>query len=220
MKPRYPLMQTYDQLPDRIPLYRLENALLPGGELPVELSKPVDLALFLHALRNDQLIGMVQPRHNDPAVDSYATGCAGRIRQYRERKDGRLNIMLTGLCRYRILEKEQQPDGYPVARVDWRGFENDFENELVDAMVTEKFKHDLRHYFERFEMQVDWEVLEKLPIEQVANNLVLILNLDRDSKQLLLEASTVAERLDLFSAFLRGKQAPIRAASPRLGYVN
>jgi Lon protease-like protein len=163
---------------------------------------------------------MVQPRYDHSAVNCYATGCAGRIRQYRERKDGRLNIMLTGLCRYRILEKEQQPDGYPVASVDWRGFENDFESERVDAVLIEKFKHNLRHYFERFEMQVDWEVLEKLPIEQVVNNLVLIVNLDRDSKQRLLEASTVAERLGLFSALLQGKQAPIRAASPQRGYVN
>jgi Lon protease-like protein len=213
-------MQSFDQLPDRIPIYRLENALLPGGELPVELSKPVDLALFLHALRNDQLIGMVQPRHANSAVDSYSTGCAGRIRQYRERKDGRLNIMLTGLCRYRIVEKEQQPDGYPVARVDWRGFENDLENERVEAVVIENFKHDLRSYFERFQMQVDWEVLDKLPIEQVVNNLVLIVNLDRESKQLLLEACTVAERLRMFSALLKGKETPIQAASPQRGYVN
>ena len=115
---------------------------------------------------------------------------------------------------------EQQPDGYPVARVDWRGFKNDFENEKVDAVVIEKFKHDLRNYFERFQMQVNWEVLEKLPIEQVVNNLVLVVNLDRDSKQLLLEATTVSERLRLFSALLQGKQGPIWAASPQRGYVN
>jgi len=220
MKPRYPLMQSFDQLPDRIPIYRLENALLPGGELPVEISRPVDLALFLHALRTDQLIGMVQPRQDDSAVDSYAIGCAGRIRQYRERKDGRLNIMLTGLCRYRIVEQEQQPDGYPVATVDWRGFKNDLESERVDAVVVEKFKHDLRNYFERFQMQVDWEVLEKLPIEQVVNNLVLIVSLDRDSKQRLLETSTVAERLGLFSTLLQGKEDPIRTASPQRSYMN
>ena len=121
-----------------------------------------------------------------------------------------------------VRHRQGQPVGrrLQAASVDWRGFENDFESERVDAVVIEKFKHNLRHYFERFEMQVDWEVLDKLPIEQVVNNLVLIVNLDRDSKQLLLEASTVAERLGLFSALLQGKQAPIRAASPQRGYVN
>ena len=213
-------MQTFDQLPDQLPIYRLENALLPGGELPVELCKPVDLALFLHALRTDQLVGMVQPRRENSAVNSYSTGCAGRIRQYRERKDGRLNIMLTGLCRYRIVEEEQQPGGYPVARVDWRGFENDFENEMVETVVIEKFQHDLRSYFERFQMQVDWKVLDKLPIEQVVNNLVLIVNLDRESKQLLLEAPTVADRLRLFSVLLQSKEAPIQTASSQSAYVN
>ena len=213
-------MQSFAQLPDRLPIYRLENALLPGGELPVELYKPVDVALFLHALRNDQLVGMVQPRRGNPEVNSFLTGCAGRIRQYRERKDGRLNIMLTGLCRYRIVEEEQQPDGYPVASVDWRGFENDFENETVETVVIENFHHDLRSYFERFQMQVDWKVLDKLPIEQVVNNLVLIVNLDRESKQLLLEALTVADRLRLFSVLLQRKEAPIQTASSQSAYVN
>jgi Lon protease-like protein len=88
MKPKYPLMQTFDKLPKQIPIYILENALLPGGELPLELSKPDDLALFLSAVKTDQLIGMVQPQHNNPEGGIYQIGCAGRIRQYRERKDG------------------------------------------------------------------------------------------------------------------------------------
>ena len=66
MKPRYPLIQTFDKLPEQLPIYTLENALLPGGELPLELSAPADLALFLHALKTDQLIGMVQPQRNKP----------------------------------------------------------------------------------------------------------------------------------------------------------
>ena len=103
MKPKYPFIQTFDKLPEQLPIHTLENALLPGGELPLELSDPADLALFLGALKTDQLIGMVQPRRNNPEQRIYQTGCAGRIRQYRERKDGRLNIMLTGVCRYRII---------------------------------------------------------------------------------------------------------------------
>jgi len=97
MKPKSPFIQTFDKLPEKLPIYPLENALLPGGELLLELYEPDDLALFLCALKTDQLIGMVQPEHNDQEGFIYQIGCAGRIRQYRERKDSKLNIMLTGI---------------------------------------------------------------------------------------------------------------------------
>jgi hypothetical protein len=187
--------------------------LLPGGELPLELSEPVDLALFLSALKTDQLIGMVQPRRNSPDEKVYQTGCAGRVRQYRERKDGRLNVMLTGVCRYRIVEELPQKDGYTLARVEWSGFENDYETEAVEPTVIEGFKQNLRDYFDRNRMQVDWEVLDKLPIEQLVNNLVLVLDLDIDSKQRLLESPTVSHRLELFSNLIDKKVVSLRAQS-------
>ena len=220
MKPKTPFIQTFDQLPGQLPIYPLENALLPGGELPLELSAPGDLALFLRAVKTDQLIGMVQPRRNDPERGIYQTGCAGRIRQYRERNDGRLNIMLTGVCRYRIVEEMRQKDGYRIARVDWSDFENDYEIEDVEASVIEAFKSTLRNYFDRHNMQIDWKVLEKLPVEQVVNNLVLVINLDIDSKQQLLESPTVKERLGLFSRLLESKVDPILAPAPESKHVN
>ena len=212
MKPRYPLIQPFDKLPGQLPIYTLENALLPGGELPLELFEPADMALFLGALKTDQLIGMVQPRHNNPEQRTYQTGCAGRIRQYRERKDGRLNVMLTGVCRYRIVEELSHEDGYTLARVDWSGFENDYETEAVESTVIDTFKHNLRDYFNRNKMQVDWKVLDKLPIEQLVNNLVLVLNLDIDTKQWLLESPTVSRRLELFSNLIDEKALPMQSS--------
>lgn len=220
MKPKYPLTQPYDALPKHLPVHVLENALLPGGELPLEFSSPGELALAYRALRTDQLIGMVQPCRDDPARPTYETGCAGRIRQYRERKDGRLNIMLTGVCRYRIVGAEHQRDGYTLATVDWRGFANDYETEAVASGAVAAFKHVLRQHFDRHNMQVDWQVLDTHPIEQVVNNLVLVVNLDVDSKQRLLEAPTVADRLALFSTLLRDKSEPIRAPVPESLRVN
>lgn len=211
MKPKYPLTQTFDKLPERLPIYPLENALLPGGELPLELSRPADLALFLSALKTDQLIGMVQLRRNTPERKIYRIGCAGRIRQYRERKDGRLNIMLSGVCRYKIVEEVRHRDGYIIATADWSDYENDYETEHVEPKVIEGFKETLRNYFDRHNMQVDWSVLNKLPIEQVVNNLILVINLDVDSKQRLLESPTVSQRLGLFEKLLQQKVTPIPA---------
>lgn len=220
MKPRSPFIQAYDKLPAELPVYRLENALLPGGELPLELAEPAELAMFLDALKTDQLIGMVQPRDSDPDGSIYQTGCAGRIRQYRERKDGRLNVMLTGVCRYRIVEELPRRNGYRMARVDWRDFEKDYETEDVDARIIGNYKNTLLNYFDRHSMKVDWDVLDKLPVEQVVNNLVLIMNLSIDNKQKLLESATVARRLQLFAELLEDKADPIVASAPEGKLVN
>jgi Lon protease-like protein len=220
MKPKSPFIQTFDKLPEQLPIYPLENALLPGGELPLEISEAGALALFLGALKTDQLIGMVQPQRNNPERSIYQIGCAGRIRQYRERKDGRLNIMLTGVCRYKIVEEVHQKYGYTIARVDWSDFDNDYETEDVESKIIEDFKENLRNYFKRHKMQVDWKVLDKLPIEHVVNNLILVINLDIHSKQRLLESPTVTQRLGLFSKLLENKADPILALAPKSKPVN
>ena len=220
MKPKSPFTQPFEKLPDELPLYPLENALLPGGHLPLELSKPEELALFLDVLKTDQLIGMVQPRGSNHEKSIYQTGCAGRIRQYRERSDGKLNIMMEGICRYSIVEELPRKNGYRIARVDWSDFRNDYETEFVDPLKINKFKDTLRNYFDRHSMQVDWKVLDKLHIEEVVNNLVLIINLDIESKQRLLESPTVIQRLALFSQLLEEMPDPILASAPEGKRVN
>jgi hypothetical protein len=218
MKPKTPFTQPFDKLPKKLPLYTLENALLPGGQLPLELSEANDLAMFLDTLKTDQLIGMVQPQGTGDSI--YQTGCAGRIRQYRERSDGRLNIMLTGLCRYKIIEELAPKNGYRVARVDWSGFEHDYDTENVDNQIIENFRIVLRSYFERHNMQVDWQALDKLHIENVVNNLVLILNLSIDNKQQLLESPTLKQRLELFAELLEEKSDPIVVTATASKLVN
>ncbi|CAA6825594.1 MAG: Peptidase S16 [uncultured Thiotrichaceae bacterium] len=214
MKPNYPLTQSFDELPEQLPLYPMDNALLPDGEFPLELSSSSDLALFISALRADQLIGIVQPKPRNTDGTIYQVGCAGRLRQYRERKDGRLNVMLTGICRFRIIEQQQHKDGYTTAKVDWSDYKIDYSSEDVDSIIINRFKKTLRDYFVRHNMQADWKVLNRQKTERMVNNLVLIINLDIDSKQKLLEAPTLTKRVILFTELLANKADPILASAP------
>lgn len=220
MKPKSPFTQPYEMLPKELPIYPLENALLPGGELPLTIAEANYLAMFLDVLKTDQLIGMVQPQDNNPDSDIYNIGCAGRIRQYRERTDGKLNIMLTGICRYKIIKELPMKNGYRRVMADWSDFKQDYETEEVATQKIDLFKASLRNYFDRHTMQVDWNALDKLPIEQVVNNLVLILNFSNHSKQLLLESPTVVDRLELFSELLEEKPAPILGSQHQGNLVN
>jgi Lon protease-like protein len=220
MEPRYPFIQPFSKLPEQLPLYTLENALLPGGELPLELSTPDELALFFHALKSDQLVGMIQPNRKQANDSIYQIGCAGRIRQYRERKDGRMNVMLTGVCRYKIIETLHTRDGITLASIDWTDFENDYKKEFVDPREINNFKFDLRRYFDQHHMQIDWNLLDSLPIEQIVNNLVLIINFDVEHKQQLLESPTVSTRMTLFSRLISAQPDPILAPAPDGKFIN
>ncbi|NNJ91246.1 MAG: hypothetical protein HKP55_06200 [Gammaproteobacteria bacterium] len=209
MKPKYPLTQPFEKLPEELPIYALENALLPGGELPLTLSEADDLAMFFDALRTDQLIGMIQPRGSNLDSDIYNTGCAGRIRQYRERKDGKLNVMITGVCRYKVVKVLPLKKGFRKVIADWSNFPQDYETEDVESNKIDTFKADLRDYFQRQQMQIDWDALNKLHIEEVVNNLVLVMNFSKSDKQLLLESPTIDDRLNLFTDLLKAKPDPI-----------
>lgn len=220
MKPISPFTQPFNKLPKELPIYPVENALLPGGELPLTISEPGELALFLDALKTGQLIGMIQPKAKGHENEIYGTGCAGRIRQYRERRDGKLNIMLTGICRYRVVKELPSIKGYRRIIPDWSSFHRDYETEAVATEKIDLFKTKLRDYFEIHKMQVDWEALNKLPIENLVNNLVLVLNLTVDNKQSLLESLKVEHRMDLFISLLDQKSAPIWTAEQDRIYVN
>lgn len=220
MKPNPFFTQPFEKLPDELPIYPLENALLPGGQLPLELSEHNGLAMFPDVLKTDQLIGIVQRQDNNPESNIYYIGCAGRIRQYRERSDGRLNVMLTGVCRYKIVEELPPKNGYRIARIDWNDYKNDYETEDVDTPLIDDFKARLRNYFERHNMQVDWKVLDERHIEEVVSNLILVINLNISSKQRLLESPTVTQRLQLFSELLEEKPNPILVRAPDGKFVN
>lgn len=209
MKPKYPLTQPFEKLPEELPIYTLENALLPGGELPLALSEPDDLAMFFDALRSDQLIGMIQPIAATSEGDIYTVGCAGRIRQYRERKDGKINVMITGVCRYKIAKLLPKKNGFRKVIADWSDFPQDYETEDVESGKIDLFKTNLRNYFQRQQMQIDWDTLDKLPIEEVVNNLVLVMNFSISDKQQLLESPTINDRLNLFIHLLNDKPDPI-----------
>lgn len=220
MKPKFPLTQPFEKLPQSLPLYPVDNALLPGGEFPITVADSGEMTLFFDALKTDQLIGLVQRRDEKTESDIYDVGCAGRIRQYRERKDGRINIMLTGVCRFRVVEPIKSSADYRKALVDWRDYENDYTTVTIDEKRAQQFKDKLRLYFSSHKMQVDWNTLEALEIEELLHNLVLVTNFSTTAKQQLVEAPTVEDRLTLFADLLDEKPVPIWGGDSQSQRVN
>jgi len=97
---------------DLLPIFPLPNVVLfPGVFLPLHIFEPRYREMVADALTSDRLIGMVLLRpgwqheyEGRPPV--YPTGCSGVITHVETLADGRYNIVLRGVERFRILEEE------------------------------------------------------------------------------------------------------------------
>jgi len=109
-------------LPPSIPIFPLPNVVLfPNVFLPLHIFEPRYKAMVADALEGDRLIGMVllRPGWEDdyegrPAV--FPIGCAGLISHHERLPDGRYNIVLRGLEKFRV-ESEDSTQSYRIARV-------------------------------------------------------------------------------------------------------
>lgn len=109
-------------LPPSIPIFPLPNVVLfPNVFLPLHIFEPRYKAMVADALEGDRLIGMVllRPGWEDdyegrPAV--FPIGCAGLISHHERLPDGRYNIVLRGLEKFRV-EDEDRTQSYRIARV-------------------------------------------------------------------------------------------------------
>ena len=108
---------------DLLPLFPLPNVVLfPGVFLPLHVFEPRYREMVADALQGDRLIGMtlLQPGwqadyEGRPPV--YPIGCSGVITHVELLPDGRYNLVLRGLDRFRIVS-EDHARSYRRAEVD------------------------------------------------------------------------------------------------------
>jgi len=110
-------------LPPAIPIFPLPNVVLfPNVFLPLHIFEPRYRDMVSDALAGDRIIGVVLLRPGwEPEYDGrppvYAIGCAGVVTNAERLPDGRYNIVLQGLEKFRIID-EDATRSYRVARVE------------------------------------------------------------------------------------------------------
>jgi Lon protease-like protein len=110
-------------LPSTIPIFPLPNAVLfPNVFMPLHIFEPRYRAMVSDALAGDRIIGMVllkagfeRDYEGRPAI--FPIGCAGVVTHAEPLPDGRFNIVLKGIEKFRITgEDASQP--YRLATID------------------------------------------------------------------------------------------------------
>ena len=110
-------------LPPAIPIFPLPNVVLfPNVFLPLHIFEPRYREMVADALAGDRIIGIVllrpgwEPEYEGrPAV--YRIGCAGVVTNAERLPDGRYNIVLQGLEKFRVID-EDDSRSYRIAQVE------------------------------------------------------------------------------------------------------
>jgi len=208
MKKLSPFMQSFNKLPLTLPIFPLNNAVvLPGSYLPLNIFEPRYLNMFQDAMESHRLIGMIQPEDDAHEANLNHVGCASRITRYDETKDGRIEISLTGLCRFAIREELISTRGYRLVVPDWSKYEIDYEDyDKPDAASEFAFLNILRSHFKQLNMDIDWKLMEKMNIEDLFNALFYFVDVSDQDKQMLLEMDTLSQRIKAITGILDNHQ--------------
>ena len=190
--------------PLRIPVFPLAGALLfPRAQLPLHIFEPRYRAMVRDALATNQLIGMIQPRGSAEPPELFDVGCIGRIAGAEELEDGRFNIVLEGVGRFRVAAEAEVETLYRQVDADRRGFEDEAEPEPLGLAQRAELEREARRYADVLGYSVDWDAVTRLDDEMLVNAIAQVAPFDVGSKQALLEAPDIAVRCDLLVQFMQ-----------------
>ncbi|HSL23522.1 MAG TPA: LON peptidase substrate-binding domain-containing protein [Vicinamibacterales bacterium] len=203
-------------LPPVIPIFPLPTAVLfPNVLLPLHIFEPRYRQMLADALAGDRVIGMALLRagwedryEGNPPV--YAVGCAGVITHVEPLPDGRSNIVLRGLSKFRIQEEDGRKP-YRLATV-----------EPIEESVSRSDRERLFAIRSRVEEVVlaagpkgrrERQFPPDIPDEDLINALSQYLELEPLERQALLECPGVVVRAKMLLELLEMKVLAERPAN-------
>ena len=201
-----PFMPKFADLPAELPVFPLAGAVaMPGIQLPLNIYEPQYLNMIQDVLATDHLIGMIQPLIGQEDVEVPAlhrVGCAGRVTSYSETNDGRVVIVLTGVCRFEVQGELEETRGYRRVRAAWSRFAHDFQPETGHLVNRERFLVSLRSYVRPRGVEIPWDDLKAMEDLDLINLLTAHLPLPSEDKQALIETINLVDRAELMRGLM------------------
>ena len=180
---------------ERLSIFPLAGALLfPGLQLPLRIFEPRYRAMVSDALARDQRIAMIQPQAMGEGAPLFRVGCVGKIADVEALDDGRYNIVLTGIARFRVLRELDVTT--PFRQVEAELIDEP-ETQALSAIERAGFEREARTFANAQGYAVDWDSVEKLDDAALINGVAQIAPFDLAAKQALLESHTIATRCEL-----------------------
>jgi Lon protease-like protein len=182
-----------------LPLFPLPNLVLfPGIILPLHIFEPRYQLMINECLDRNEPFGLVQLR-NGADTESESTihrvGVSAHVVQVERLEGGRMNILIEGEARFRVLRFLGQT---PY----WKGSIDFFEDETEAESVVKPFYDELVSVYRRaFELGIKLGSVAESELalpespEELSYMVAYVLEIEPEEKQRLLEMTSTAERL-------------------------
>ncbi len=184
----------------RLSIFPLPGALLfPRMQLPLHIFEPRYRAMVTDSLARDRRIGMIQPRPGfrelprEP-LPLFEIGCVGRIAEVEALDDGKFDIVLEGLSRFRLVRELEVTTPFRQIEAELIA---DPQDEVLAMGERASLELESRRFAERQGYAIDWSAVSRLDDEALVNGIAQIAPFDPAAKQALLEAGSLSDRAEL-----------------------
>ena len=196
-----------DDLPKIIPLFPLSNFIIfPDTTVPLNIFEPRYIEMINDSLKANKLIGLIQPKKNNinSILDLYETGCLGKITSFKDMQDGRYQVDLSGLIRFKVTKEVKNNKPYRECEISFEDYQSDLaepKEELKFSDLELIFK-DLKSLFQKKGYIINWKSLEKQNLNETINALAMASPFSLEEKQILLESKNLKIRKNKIAEIL------------------
>ena len=183
-----------------LPIFPLPLVMLPNELLPLHIFEDRYRKMLKDVEANNNLFGITffeaqEEFIEKPAVGS--VGCVAEIRDSETLEDGRSNILILGVIRYRIVDYVDADEPYLIGDVEF------FEDDAEDPAVLEPLANEVFDWFERmakaaFKMggsRGRFPEIQRADPESLSFLITAAFNFDNEKKYALMEMTSTIERL-------------------------
>lgn len=181
-------------------LYLFNNVFFPQTIIPLTLSDPASVAVLKACYKDDQNLILYHPGERGKKI-----GTLGKIIFIEKNDDNVLTALVQGLVRVRLLSQEQHIP-FPVYKCETHFDIND-QLTILDNSI-ERLHHILESWLIRHVSAVKERerfIKEMSKPQKLINYICMFIIKDNELKEILLESTSLAERIRLLDALLRGK---------------
>ena len=196
-----------NELPTKIPVFPLSNFIMfPGTTVPLNIFEPRYLQMVNDSMKNHRIIGMIQPKKSGllKKPDLYEVGCLGKITSFNETEDGRILIILNGVCRFKINSEIETEKLYRECDVEYNYYSDDIskKSNAINFSDLSFIMENMKKFFKKQGYIVNLEDLEKKDLSQTLNDLSMASPFSLEEKQILLESLDVNIRKEKMEQIL------------------
>jgi len=165
------------------PVFPLNGAILfPNTNLPLNIFEDRYIDMVDYALSHSRLIGMIQTKKNK---DLFTIGCLGKITNFTETSEGRYQINLEGINRFKV--KKILDNKHKFIMVDGEKLDYNSNFKKQTSQLSTKLLSNFKNYLNIKKIEFNISEFESLDALNLAKIICVISPLDHLTKQMLLE---------------------------------